>query len=94
MSCSIWFSAPSFWMGGGLESRCVGRVYGADGAVHGTICTVHTYVPETCGAKNISIKLPSFIKLAFHIISCVHESASAHFKLHTLQVFFVLCKQI
>jgi len=25
-------------MGGGLESRCVGRVYGADGAVHGTIC--------------------------------------------------------
>jgi hypothetical protein len=32
-SCSIWFSAPSFWIGGGLESRCVGRVYGADGAV-------------------------------------------------------------
>ena len=28
-------------MGGGLESRCVGRVYGADGAVHGTIRTVH-----------------------------------------------------
>jgi len=27
-------------MGGGLESRCVGRVYGADGALreaHGTI---------------------------------------------------------
>jgi len=22
-----------FWMGGGLENRCVGRVYGADGAV-------------------------------------------------------------
>ena len=33
LSCSIWFSAPSFCMGGGLESRCVGRVYGADGAV-------------------------------------------------------------
>ena len=33
LSCGIWFSAPSFWMGGGLESRCVGRVYGADGAV-------------------------------------------------------------
>jgi len=42
LSYSIWFSAPSFWMGGGLESRCVGRVYGADGAVHGTIRTVHT----------------------------------------------------
>ena len=36
LSCSIWFSAPSFWMGGVLESRCVGRVYGADGAVQGT----------------------------------------------------------
>ena len=33
LSCCIWFSAPSFWMGGGLDSRCVVRVYGADGAV-------------------------------------------------------------
>jgi len=33
LSCSIWFSVPSFWMGGGLESGCIGRVYGADGAV-------------------------------------------------------------
>jgi len=32
LSCSIWFSAPSFWMGGGLDSCCVGTVYGADGA--------------------------------------------------------------
>ena len=35
LSCSIWFSAPSFWMVGGLESRCVGHVYGADGAGEG-----------------------------------------------------------
>jgi len=33
LSCGIRFSAPSFWMDGGLESRCVGRVHGADGAV-------------------------------------------------------------
>jgi len=26
------FCAPSFWMGGGLESRRLGRVFGADGA--------------------------------------------------------------
>ena len=32
LSCSIWFSAPSFWTGGGLQSRCV----------HGTIRTAHT----------------------------------------------------
>jgi len=41
----MWFSVPSFWMGGGLESRCVGRVYGAaDGVVpsYGTNRTVHT----------------------------------------------------
>ena len=42
LSCSIWFSAPSLWMGGGLDSRCVGRVYGADGGSHGTIRTVNT----------------------------------------------------
>ena len=43
LSYSIWFSAPSLWMDGGLESRCVGRVYGADGAVrlYGTIRTVY-----------------------------------------------------
>ena len=33
LCCSVWLSAPSFWMGGGLENCCVGRVYGADGAV-------------------------------------------------------------
>jgi hypothetical protein len=33
LSCSIWFSAPSFWKGGGLESHCAGRGYGLDGAV-------------------------------------------------------------
>jgi len=33
LSYSIWFSALGLWMGGGLESRCVGRVCGADGAV-------------------------------------------------------------
>ena len=37
LSCSIRFSAPSFWMGGGLESRCVGRVYDADSAVRRTV---------------------------------------------------------
>ena len=33
LRCSVWFSALSFWMGGGLESRCAGRVCGVDGAV-------------------------------------------------------------
>ena len=36
LSCSIRFSAPSFWMNGGLESRCVGRVCDADVAVRRT----------------------------------------------------------
>jgi len=34
-------------MGGGLESRCVGRVYGADGAVPCTIRTVNTTYAAT-----------------------------------------------
>ena len=42
LSCSIWFSAPSFWMGGGVESRCLGRVCGADGARHHPHRTAHT----------------------------------------------------
>ena len=46
-SCSIWFSAPSLWMDGGLESRCVGRVYGADGAVHGTVHTTYAAALKT-----------------------------------------------
>jgi len=33
LSCSVWFSVPSFWIGGGLGSRCVGGVYIAGGAV-------------------------------------------------------------
>jgi len=39
-------------MGGGLDSRCVGRVYGADGAVHGTIRTVNTHNKTDRTAKN------------------------------------------
>ena len=42
LSCSIWFTEPSFWMGGGLKSHCVGRVCGADGVVQGTIRDIHT----------------------------------------------------
>jgi len=57
LSCSTWFSAPSFWMGGGLESRCVGRVYGADGAVR-TVQT--TYLPppiQKLGTENRVLQL-------------------------------------
>ena len=32
-------------MGGGLESRCVGRVYGADGAVH-VCCNLTSNAPD------------------------------------------------
>jgi len=46
-------SASSFWIGGGLESRCVGRVYGADGAVHGTIRTVRNMQSATPNKINL-----------------------------------------
>ena len=51
LSYSIWFSAPSLWLGGALESRCVGRVYCADGAVHGAIRTVHSGSQTTSHPK-------------------------------------------
>jgi hypothetical protein len=40
-------------MGGGLKSRCVGRVYGADGAVHGILrgCIQNT---EKCEYRRTS----------------------------------------
>ena len=41
LSCSIWFSAPTLWMDGGLGSRCLDRVYGADGAVHGMSVNIY-----------------------------------------------------
>ena len=46
LSCSIWFSAPSLQMGGGPESRCVGRVYGADGAVKTIRCNLTSSAPD------------------------------------------------
>jgi len=59
LSCSIWFSAPSFWMGGDLESRCVGRVYGADGAVrHKTI-----YCNSTSNAPDDGCMYPKHVEL-------------------------------
>ena len=50
LSCSIWFSAPSFWMGDGLESRCVGLAYGANGAVRLTA----TSTPHTRPTQRLS----------------------------------------
>jgi len=58
LSCSIWFSATSFRMGAGLESRCVGRVYGADGAVRHTA----TSAPQTRPTQWLS-RPPSIQKL-------------------------------
>jgi len=64
LSCSIRFSAPSFWMGGGLESRCVGLVYGADGATQHLMLLM-----MGVRTRNMLMKLPCCITLAFHIIS-------------------------
>ena len=54
-SCSIWYSAPTFWMGGDLESRCVGRVCGAD------VADVH--VCMRLGSVSIRTRLPNAIDL-------------------------------
>ena len=56
--CSIWFCAPSFWMGGGLESRCVGRVYGADGAVRTAPSAPYTASLKTTNHPKIRCTKP------------------------------------
>jgi len=50
LSCSIWFSVPSFWMGGGLESRCVRCGWWR--ATHATIRTVHSGSQDHHPSKN------------------------------------------
>jgi len=76
LSCSIWFSAPSFWIGGGLERRCVGRVYGADGAVrvvrhhphHPSKNSVHKAIScnSTSNAPNDGSMRPKHVELRIH----------------------------
>jgi hypothetical protein len=53
-------------MGGGLESRCVGRVYGAEGAVHGAIRTVHTTYAATSNALDGGRMCPKHVELRLH----------------------------
>ena len=71
LSCSIWFSAPSFWIGGGLESRCVGHVRGADVAVQhphhthdlhsGCVCCI-----STSDAPDDGRMYPKHVELRIH----------------------------
>ena len=64
LSCNIWFFAQSFWLVGGLESSCVGRVYGADGAdgadgaVQKTICC-----NSTSNAPDDGFMFPKHVEL-------------------------------
>jgi hypothetical protein len=73
LSCSIWFSAPSFWMGGGLEGRCVGRVYGADGAVR-------HHVKAMCRILRINYRIAHLLVL--HETLLRHIARDKQYKRH------------
>ena len=65
LSCSIWFCAPSFWTTTRPKTRCRNRMLQLN-----IWCSWWwPYVPETCRAKNTSIKLPWCMQLECHIIS-------------------------
>jgi len=68
LSCSIRFSAPSFWTGGGLESRCLGRVYGADGVVYPSRNSVQKtiYCNSTSNASDDGRMYPKHVELRIH----------------------------
>ena len=61
-------TAPSFWMGGGLESRCVGRVYGADGTVrqHHPPTNAMQFKTET-GVPSSQIPFQGYICLSYKL---------------------------
>jgi len=61
LSCSTWFSVPSFWIGGDLESRCVGRVYGADGTGHHPHCC-----NSVSNAPDDGRMYPKYVELRTH----------------------------
>jgi hypothetical protein len=63
-------------MGGGLERRCVGRVYGVDGAVHGTKTYLFALQFETKiflkfspSFEEVSPSFSSFSTCLLHIFS-------------------------
>jgi len=51
-------------MGGGPESRCVGRVYGLNGAVHGTFQTICCNL--TSSAPDDGRMRPKHVELKIH----------------------------
>ena len=86
LSCGIWFSASSFWMGCTAPSASYTRptqrlsrtppIQKLGAGNHMLQLDVWcswwwAYIPETCRAKNTLIKLPCCIKLAFQIITCL-----------------------
>ena len=65
-------------MGGGLESRCVGRVYGADGAVHGNIHTVHTLFHEEDAQSNTPQVIIEILEYQQRIFSVIVSGRGMH----------------
>ena len=85
--CCIWFSALTLWMGGGLQSRCVDRVYGADGAVrlsHMAPSSPKSNIRLHSTIQYISTKhLPSLhdyqsMRLSFPYTDSHNKTAEAH----------------
>jgi len=72
------FSAPSFWLGGGLESRCVGRVYGADIAPSAPYTQPRQRLSRSIqklGAENHILQLNIYINK----ITLLHQVVISHY---------------
>ena len=66
-------------MGGGLESRCVGRVYGADGAVRQCPIVLHVFLKVLWHRK-----FDFFIIIMYIVFFCI---CSTHFfRLHMVDI--------
>ena len=59
LSCSIWFSAPSFWMGAGLRSGSQDH-HPSKNSVHKTTCCNSSNAPDD------GLMYPKHVELRIH----------------------------
>ena len=85
LNCSIWLSAQNFWMGGGLESSCVGRVNGADSAVHPSKNSVQKTIccNSTSNAPDDWRMYPKHVELRIYQL---HQAGFLHYFMRKMHV--------
>ena len=75
LSCSIWFSVLSLWMGGGLESGCVGRSGSQRGFERQDIIYIHPSWKTTINIFVFSQKAIFYYLTSWRNVSTIRPSS-------------------